>query len=454
MGMSQYKARREVISTGFVPRPHQVEILQSLKRFNVVVCHRRFGKTVAFVNLIIDKGLRLGKKNPQFAYMAPFYGQAKRVAWEYFKEYGLKIPGSTANEAELRIDIPRPGGADGSSEPDKIRMMLLGADNPGALRGLYLDGVVLDEYGEMTPDVFNQVIRPALSDRLGWAVFTGTPKGQNHFADILEHGRSDSTWYTSVFRAEDTGIIPKAELEAARALMSEEEFLQEFQCSFTSAMMGAYYKTQMELLEKKGQIGNVPHDPGSPVHTAWDLGINDANVVWFYQIVGREIHLIDLVAGSGEDLAFYAIKIKEKAQAGNWLLGRHKLPHDANARELQTGKTRVEALEKLLGRTIDVVARHGVEDGIHRARMVLPRCWFDRKNCEYGLKGLKNYQKKWDSVNKVFSSRPLHNWASNPADAFRYMAMGFDEMDDQRIDGTLRRNLPRRASSDYDPFSL
>jgi hypothetical protein len=172
----------EEVAIPYVPRPFQAVLHAGLKRFNLLVCHRRFGKTVFSIMEMIDRGLRNDLRNPQYAYIAPTYGQAKRVAWEYLKYYCSHIPNAKANEAELRIDIMREH-VDGSK--DKIRFMLLGAENPDSLRGIYLDGCILDEYAQCPPAIWGEVVRPALSDRKGWAIFIGTPKGQNHFHEML-----------------------------------------------------------------------------------------------------------------------------------------------------------------------------------------------------------------------------------------------------------------------------
>lgn len=428
------------ISTGYEPRVHQARLHMLLKRFNVLVCHRRFGKTVFSLNEMIDRALRNDKKNPQYAYIAPYYGQAKRVAWDYLKEYTKNIPGVTTNEAELRVDIPRP------DRGDRIRIMLLGGDNPAAVRGIYLDGVILDEYAEMDPTVWSQVVRPALSDRLGWAIFIGTPKGQNHFFDIYSSARKDPSWHTALYRASETGIIPASELEAAKLTMSEEEYEQEYECSFSAALIGAYYGKQMEQAEKEGRIGIVPYDPAVPVDTFWDLGIGDTTAIWFLQQVGREFHIIDHLESSGVGLDWYVKEMKKKPYVYSEII----LPHDAAARELGTGRTRVETLRKYWGTGIKmrVLPRQDVDDGIHAVRMLLPQCWFDAVKCDRGISALKNYERKYDNKNKIFSDKPLHNWASHSADAFRVLAEGVRKEAEKQG----RDNLPRTADNVYDIF--
>lgn len=431
------KANKVVkISTGYTPRPYQALLHNNLKRFNVLVCHRRFGKTVFSIADMVDKGINNPLKNPQYAYIAPTYGQAKRVAWEYLKDFTKNIPGVRVHEQELRIDIPRP------DKGDRIRFMLLGAENPDSLRGIYLDGVIMDEYAQCDPTVWSAVVRPALSDRKGWAIFIGTPKGQNHFHDLFQIARGKDNWFVTVIRASESNVIPYEELEEAKQTMSEEEYNQEYECSFTAAMIGSYYGKYMEEAEKQGRITNVPYDPNVPVETYWDLGISDTTAVWFIQIVGKEVHVIDYMEEAGRALDWYSKALKEKPYA----YSNHYIPHDGAARELGTGKTRQETLLEHGIRTT-IVPRQSVADGINAVRVTLPMCWFDRNKCAEGISALKNYQRKWDSKNKMFDDKPLHDWASNGADAFRQFGLMYNP---ERRSSSKRLEMYRMAETDYD----
>lgn len=391
--------------------------------------------TVFSINEMIDRGLRNERKNPQYAYFAPFYGQAKRVAWDYLKDYTKNIPGVRFNEAELRVEIPRP------AMDDKIRFILLGADNPAAIRGIYLDGAILDEYAEMDPTVWGQVIRPTLSDRQGWAIFIGTPKGQNHFHEIYDKARMNPSWFAALCKASDTDIIPSKELEAAKAEMAEEEYQQEYECSFVAALIGSYYGKYIAEAEEEGRIKSVPYDPALLVDTYWDLGVGDTTAIWFLQQHGKDYHLIDYFEDSGKGLEFYVREIKSRPYA----YGYHTLPHDAAARSMETGRTRQQVLGKL-GLKALIQKRQSVEDGINAARMILGRCYFDKEKCQRGLLALKNYERKWDPKNKIFHNKPKHNWASHASDAFRYLALGVKEDTEDQLD------LPRTAQNEYNVF--
>jgi len=366
---------------------------------------------------MIDQGLRCEHKNPQYAYIAPTYGQAKRVAWDMLKTFTENLPNVTRNEAELRLEIKRPWVG------DKVRFMLLGAEKYDSHRGIYLDGSILDEYASMDPSVWAKVIRPTLSDRNGWAIFISTPAGQNHFFDIYKQGLEQDDWFTCVLKASETGIISASELRAARAVMSESEFLQEYECDFNAAISGSYYGEALKKVRESGRVTKVPYQPELEVETAWDLGINDMTSIWFFQRAGREFHFIDYYENHDHGLEHYVEYLKKQ----DYVYGTHWFPHDVMAKELGTGRTRQETLRSLGLKTIRVAPKQRLEDGINASRLALARSWFDAVQCERGLDCLQNYSRAWDNKEKVFSKRPLHNWASHGADAYRTFAQGYRE---------------------------
>ena len=407
------QAKSEIVIP-YTPRPQFTAFHDRSERFAIGVAHRRAGKTVACINDLIRGALTCAPPNPRFAYLAPLYKQAKAVAWDYLKHYALAVPGTRAHESELRVDFPNGG-----------QVRLHGADNPDALRGIYLDGVVLDEYAQMRPQVWPEVIRPALADRIGWAAFIGSPMGRNAFCDLYEAAREDPSWFVFRLRASETGLIPAGELEAARAAMTADQYAQEFETSFDAAVLGAYYGSLMQRAEAEERITGVPWDPATEVHTAWDLGVGDSTAIWFFQQVGLEIHLIDYHENNGVGLSHYVGELEARRGRG-WVFGEHILPHDAKARELTTGKTREQALNAL-GVQPRILPAEPVEDGINAVRNLLPRCWFDASRCARGIEALRQYRRDYDDRLKAFKGRPLHDWTSHAADAFRYLAMGLPE---------------------------
>lgn len=397
-----------VLKATYRSREQFVPLHKRTERWGIVVAHRRAGKTVACVNELVRRASGCSKANPRFAYIAPQLNQAKDIAWAYLKQDTAFIPGVKINESELWVELP--GGK---------RIRIYGADNPDRLRGIYLDGAVLDEFGDMDPTVWTQVIRPALSDRKGWAIFIGTPKGKNTFHKLWVGAEDDPDWFRVSLKASETGLLDEKELTDARKMMSEDEYAQEYECSFEAAVRGAYYGKEFNEAEAAGRITNVPYDPRLPVHTAWDLGMADSTVVWFVQTLGAETRWIDCLKGEGVALDWYVKQLKEKPYS----YGRHYMPHDTEVRELGTGKSRKEVLEALGLRDIDVGKALPVADGIQALRMLLATSWFDRERCKEGIEALRMYRREWDDKRQEFKPHPLHDWTSHYADAGRQFAV-------------------------------
>lgn len=413
----------------YTPRPLQAELHQRLKRFNVLVAHRRFGKTVFCINELIARAAANRQRAPRYGYVAPLLTQAKDIAWTYLKHFTAPIPGTAVSETELWVELPN--GA---------RIRLYGADNADRLRGLYFDGVVLDEYAQMSPHVWPEIVRPMLVDRAGWALFIGTPMGRNHFAALYEAARKDDDWLAARFPASQTRILPAAELAAAERAMSAQQFRQEFECSFSAGVPGAYYAAQLDSAETEGRLTRVAWEPRLPVVTAWDLGIGDATAIWFAQAVGSEVRIIDYHEASGIALGQYVKHLDSLP----YVYGEHLLPHDVEVRELGTGTTRLDMLRQL-GLKVRVLKALPVADGIEAARALLPRCWFDQVKCARGLDALRLYRPHFDARNNQFSARPVHDWTSHAADAFRYLALGLP-----RARPPLAAPVPAK---EYDPLT-
>jgi hypothetical protein len=246
-----------IVST-YRPRFPQETIHPKLEshRFCVLVAHRRLGKTVMAVNHLIFRTLENTLPHGRYAYIAPFLKQAKMIAWDYLKRYSGNIPGVVVHEGELYIEI------NGS------KIFLFGADNPDALRGTYLDGVVLDEFAQIKPEVFSEIIRPALSDRNGWALFLGTPKGQNQFYDVYNEAvkrmaKGDPSWWAGLYRADETGVINKEELDQMKSILSDSAYRQEFLCDFSAASDNVLIPIDLVSRAaghsyKDGEVDNAP----------------------------------------------------------------------------------------------------------------------------------------------------------------------------------------------------
>jgi len=299
-------------------------------------------------------------------------------------------------------------------------------------------GLACDEYGDFRPSVWGNVLRPTLSDRKGWAVFMGTPKGHNQFYDVHRVAATDPEWFSLVLKASSSGLLDKDELLAAQKQLSEDQYNQEYECSFDAAIIGAFYGKEMMRVDAEGRIGNVPHDPEFPVFTAWDIGREDQTAIWWYQNVANQIRVLDHFSVSGGLIEDYidgdfqpgsiTEEILSRQKERGYRYERHWLPHDARAKTLGSdGKSIVEKLSRYLGQsTLAIVPNLSITDGIQAVRTVLPRCWFDHKcnkDSTDGVEALRQYQREYDEDKKAFKTTPKHDWASDSADSFRYLAV-------------------------------
>jgi hypothetical protein len=398
------------IKIPYRPRDVFKEYHARKERFAITVAHRRAGKSVAEINECVRKALSVTRSfpPPQVAFISPTFGQAKRNVWSYAKHYSILLPGVKFSESDLTITFPNNG-----------KLIFAGSDNFDSLRGMYLDHASMDEYGDQDPRVWGEVVRPALSDYGGSATFIGSAKGRNHFYDLLKAHEEDSGWLVTLLKASQTGILSDEELKLARATMTEAQYQQEYECSFDAAVTGTFYAQEVVLAEDQGRITSVPWDKAANVYAAFDLGIGGASAIWIYQMVGMEIHFIGYYEAAGEGLAHYC----------DWLQGHPfritelVLPHDAEAKELQTGETRRQFLEKR-GFRCHVLGRNPVDEGISDVLTNFPRFWFDKRSCARGIDVLRMYRRSFDDKKKVFSEAPLHDWASHGADAMRYAVAG------------------------------
>ena len=412
------------VELDYKPRSVFLDFHERQQRWAVIVAHRRCGKTVSCINDLIYKALIEGKEDARYAYLAPYYAQAKSIAFDYLMRFSEPVR-ANHNVSELWVELIN--GA---------RIRLFGADNPDALRGLYLDGVVLDEYADMKPSIWGAVLRPLLSDRKGWAVFIGTPKGHNSFWEVYNKATQDPAWYAKTLRASQTGLLEQEELDDAKKMMSEDQYLAEFECDFESAILGAYYGKEMRSITDAGRITNIEYDRMFPVHTAWDLGYSDDTTIWFYQVVHGEIRLLDYHSSNGHNVQYYVDVIKDR----DYVYGTHWLPHDARAKTLASGgKSIIEQLsEKIDIKSFRIVPSLSLQDGIQAVRMALTRSWFDFK-CDDGIECLKQYQREYDDDKKMFRDKPRHDWTSHGADAFRMLAIAWREEEKALpVDGSIR----------------
>lgn len=392
----------------YKPRQQFLPFHNRRQRWAVLCTHRRAGKTVALVNDLIVGALECQLHRPQLAYVGPTYRQAKRVAWPYLKEYAAPYLADKPSESELAVTLH--GGR---------KIFCLGADNPDSLRGMYLDGGVGDEYALFKPSVYTTIIRPALSDRNGWWVFTSTPRGKNLFYDVVKEARNNpADYYELTLPASASGIIPARELEELRGQMDPEEFAQEYECSFDAALKGAIYASEVNDLFYDGRLRKNLYDPALPLHVAFDLGFTDATVATYWQEgPDGSIRVVRVHATTGTDIFAHIDELNELEQTPTvWL------PHDARAKNLQTGRSMIEQFLKE-GIRPRIVPNHKVRDRIQAVRRLFPVVYFDTDTCGDMLEALKGYRRQWNDKLLMYDDAPYHDWCSDYADSFGYMAM-------------------------------
>jgi hypothetical protein len=409
------------VALPYTPRDVFLPFHRRKKRWGVLVCHRRAGKTVAAINDLIKGAVTCVERLPMFGYVAPYRSQAKAVAWEYLKWYARPVI-KKVNESDLIVTMVNNG-----------EVRLFGADNADAMRGLGFNGLLMDEFGDFRPSVWGSVIRPTLADRQGTAVFMGTPKGKNQFWEVYDNAtRNPQEWFTLHLPASKSGILSAEELRSIRTASNttEDQYQQEYECSFEAAILGAYYGVEMRELSDAGRITTVNYDKTLPTYTAWDLGRRDDTAIWWFQVIRKEIHVIDYFAISGADIPDLIKAVCNKP----YHYGQHFLPHDAKAQTLAAnGKTIIEQLAVGLGfANLSIVPDIGRQDGIQAARVALPHCWFDEERCREGIEALRQYEREYDEDKKAFREIPKHNWCSHPADAFRMLAVSWREEQPQR----------------------
>lgn len=405
----------------FTPRDYQLPLLQALDSGYTRACvrwHRRAGKDKLLINLMAKKAL---ERTGIYFYIYPFYSQARKALWENIDKDGMRFMDhlpeairTRTNNQEMMIEL-----INGSI------IRIIGSDNPDSVVGTNPVGVVFSEYALQDPTAW-YFLRPILAENGGWAVFNSTPRGANHFKDLWQLAERDPDfWYTQKLGVSDTKAIPDKVLARERAEYleqtgSDDLYMQEYEVSFEAAVQGSYYGGQMLKAERDGRITNVPWETELPVHTYWDLGMDDSMTIWFLQVVGNELRIIDYMEHNGEGIAYYAKELR----ALPYVYGEHWAPHDIEVRELGTGKSRLETA-KSLGISFRVTPNLSLEDGIDAARKIIAKCWFDKTKCEKGINALRSYAKEWDEKNKVYKNRPRHDWASHGADAFRYLAVAY-----------------------------
>lgn len=408
----------------FEPRWYQLPILKAFdggtKRI-IQLWHRRSGKDKLDLNIVIRE---MAEVVGIYYYLYPTYAQGKKALWDGIGKDGIKyidhfpkeLLDGKPNDTEMKIKFKN-----GSL------FQVIGTDDVDKIVGTNPRGCVFSEYSLQNPKAWNY-IRPILAENGGWAIFNYTPRGKNHGYDLYEMAINNPKWFTSKLTIDDTKVLTKEDIEEERKSgMTEDLIQQEYYVSFTASIQGAYYWKEYDEAERKGRFSIVDYDPAVPVYTVWDLGISDAMAIGFYQIVGTEVHMIDYYEKSNEGFPHFAKILQDR----KYVYGKHFAPHDIKARELSTGKTRLETAESL-GIKFEVVPEIGKQNGIDAGRALFARLWVDKIKCKEWLNLIPQYTKEYDEDKKIFKDNPYHDWTSHGADMYRYTAVVIDKMTERR----------------------
>jgi hypothetical protein len=399
------------------------------KRWIFVVAHRRAGKTVALANTLIRAALENARTDPppRYAYVGPSFDQTKDLVWAYLKHYTSNIPNIRYLEGELAVVFP--GGG-------TIRLYG-GALAYERMRGIYLDGAVLDEFPLLNPRAWTSVVRPCLADYRGFAIVSGTSNGDDHFHALKLKAEDDPAWAVFDIPITATGseALSLEEVEEMRNDMSADEFAREMLNSFDAPVEGAFYTEALNALQLQGRVTRVAPDLNTNAITCWDLGMRHLQVVWVFQMAGRELHWIDYIEGTGKKLSHYTDLLHLKARTGGYSFRAHLLPHDVEVRELGTGYSRRHELVGLLAEPVITVPNHSTEDGISATRSALGVSWFDEDACRRGLARLRSYRRGKSGV-------AIPDEAEDAADALRTGCVGIALVSGAKFGGgRLRRRI-------------
>ena len=410
--------REITIPYHFEPRDYQIPIFEAIdegiKRI-IMVWHRRAWKDKACFNIIVKKA---AEDVWIYYYVFPTYSQGKKAVWDWIDKDWWKtikhIPDEIIkrkNDTEMKVEL-----INGSI------IQIIGSDNVDSIVWTNPIWIVFSEYSLQSPAVWD-FLRPILAENGWWAIFNFTPRWDNHAKELLDMARANDKWLVSIQTVLDTKAITPEVLEEERKEIilknwSDAIFQQEYYCSCDARIAGNYYAEILSELEKNNHRTVVPYDPWLDVYTVWDLWINDSTAIWFWQRLGKEIRIIDHYENNWEGLSHYVGVLRDKWYR-YWTM---YLPHDAQARSVQTWKTVEEKMYEYWFNDIQIVPRLSVLDGINSARAILPYCYFDKDKTERGRKCLKNYHKEFDDKRTAYKW-PEHDWSSHSADAFRYLAV-------------------------------
>lgn len=402
------------------PRTYQRKLWRYLMgggKRAVAVWHRRAGKDeVALHWAAISMAMRPGT----YWHMLPEAAQARKAIWEAINPHTGIRRIDEAFPKEI-WDVRREQDMFLKSTALRATWQVVGSDNFNSLVGSPPVGIVFSEWSLANSSAW-AYMRPILAENGGWAVFIYTPRGKNHGYSTYQMAMSEDGWFGQKLTVDNTKALPQTMLDnELREYIKEygieagqSFFDQEYHCSFDAAILGAVYGASMSRAEKAGRIKNALYDAELPVHTAWDLGFDDATSIWFFQMARNEVRLIDCYEANGHGIDHYCAYLASLP----YDYGDHFVPHDAANKLMAAGGRSIVQQAFALGVKMRIVHATSQQNSINAARKILEIAWFDAEKCAKGIEALKQYQFEYDDDKKTFRSKPLHDWTSHFSDAF------------------------------------
>jgi phage terminase large subunit len=412
------------------PRPYQMPMWSYLERGGkraIAIAHRRWGKDDVMLH---NAACQAMQRVATYWHCLPEYEQARKAIWNSVNSHTGKRRIDEAFPHEIRESTNDQGMfirfKNGST------WQVIGSDRYDSLVGAGVAGVTFSEWALCNPSAW-AYISPMMRENNGWASFITTPRGRNHAYDMFNMAKGNPDWHAEFSSVEQTQVFTPEQLDEILhtdyiAIYGEDmgraQFEQEYMCSFNAAILGAFYGREMQAVRNEGRIDpDLVAEPDKMVHRAWDLGVRDDTSIWWFQVVGAQVFVLDCYSSSGVGVDHYRDFIRQKNEEHGWRSGFDFVPHDAKVKEWGVGRTRVETM-KALGLKPELAPNATLLDGINAVRRTLPVCVFHPR-CESGISALEQYQREWDDDKKAFKASPLHNWSSHYADAFRYMAQSW-----------------------------
>jgi len=374
------------------------------------------------------------KRIGTYYYILPNAVQARRVLFDGITSEGMRILDfippeiiKSTNIQQMKVTLV-----------NSSQIIFVGSENYDSLRGTNPVGCIFSEYAYQHPQCY-PTLRPVLLNNNGFAIFISTPFGENHFFNLFEIAQQNpDEWFSYFQTVADTQHISEEQIrhEIETGEISPDMAEQEYYCSFSIGAIGAYYSKYLNKMELNNQIGFVDWEPNYPVHSAWDLGMSDMTSILLFQVIGRQVNIIDMYQNSDVGLEHYINVL----QAREYTWGKHIAPHDIQVRDYSSGGLSRFDKASQLGFKFTVAPKMSIIDGIESVRTTLPRIYINQNNCKPLIMALRNYRKEYDPARKAYNNKPFHDNNSHVADALRYLCTALPKT----YPGTTAQELDKR----------